>query len=141
MFSRLVIAAAAAAACLVLSLAASAAGPAPAVASASAGAGAARVTLAPASGPPGARVRISGSGFAAGASVAVLFDRTRVLQVLADGVGALAGGFAVPLSAQPGWHQVSAIGNGALAQARFLVNANWWMFRGGASHLGWNQFE
>ncbi len=102
------------------------------------------VVLSPSTGPPGTAVTVSGAGFSAFEAVDVYVDTTDEALVSASGTGNFAGiTVAVPASAVPGAHYVTAVGrhSGRSAQAVFTVSTNWAQFRYSARHKGTNPFE
>jgi len=95
--------------------------------SASRAAIAATLTLTPTVGPPTALVDASGSGFQARELVAFYFDRTRVGSARATRAGTVARTLAVPATALPGNHAITAKGltSRLLARATFTVRTDW----------------
>jgi outer membrane protein assembly factor BamB len=104
----------------------------------------AAMRLSPTSGPPGARLTVSGSGFGAGETVGIYFDRTRLGQALTDAGGAFPRtAVVVPYAAPPGRHAVLAVGAvSALSAAKtFTVSVDWPSFRHDAANTGTNPYE
>jgi len=102
------------------------------------------VTVSPTSGPPTDNVTVSGSGFGADEAVEISFDTSD----LAFGVTVSNGSFtgirlAIPATATPGVHSISAVGtvSGTTAQTSFVVQTNWPQFHFGPAHLGYNATE
>lgn len=75
------------------------------------------------SGPAGASVKVSGSGYAAGEVVDIFFDARLVGTVDADGKGKVSGAIEVPKDADKGWHLVTVSGqtSGLSAAAPYSV--------------------
>jgi outer membrane protein assembly factor BamB len=104
----------------------------------------ARVKPSPSSGPPTARILVSGSGFGAQESVSISFDRTPIAQTRTDASGAFSRVPAsIPSAAVPGVHPVIAVGSisGKIATAKFTVNTDWPAFRHDSAHTGVNLYE
>ena len=87
----------------------------------------AAIALKPAVGPPTTRVQVDGSGFGAGETVAISFDRSLLAPTVADAAGAFRIRVTVPASAHPGSHVIEADGqaSGLAAQKVFLVRTDW----------------
>jgi outer membrane protein assembly factor BamB len=101
------------------------------------------VTPAPSSAHPGQTVTIKGSGFADNEAVDVYFDTTDTLLLVASATGTLSGSIAVPASATPGAHSITAIGRRSTdaAQHALSVSTAWTQFGFGAAHVGVNPYE
>jgi outer membrane protein assembly factor BamB len=87
-----------------------------------------QVSVQPASGPPGATVTVTGSGFDANQDIDLYAGTTNQAIVVTSSAGAFSySGFVIPASAQPGNVWVSAVepSSGLSAQASFLVQVNW----------------
>ncbi len=80
---------------------------------------------APASGPAGASVKVTGGGFAAGESVQVSFDGTVLATVTTNSSGGFTVGITVPSGASIGGHVIKAAGQTSkrTAQRWFAVTA------------------
>ena len=99
------------------------------------------IKLTPTFDHPGAKIAVSGKGFAAHAVIDIYFDGTDELLATANARGKFKKhSFKVPADADPGEHWVTAVerGDGRGAQAQFLVSASWVEFnyqpRGGRSN-------
>jgi outer membrane protein assembly factor BamB len=103
----------------------------------------AAVKVTPAFAHPGQSVTVSGSGFAAGESVQIAFDRTPATLLTADGSGLINGSAIVPTSATPGGHTFQATGQTSSATASAMVNVdtNWALPGFSASGTGDNLYE
>jgi outer membrane protein assembly factor BamB len=102
------------------------------------------IVLSAGSGHPGGTVTVSGAGFAAYEAVDVYLDATDEALASASGTGNFAGiTLAVPSSAVPGTHYITAVGrhSGISAQAAYTVSTNWAQFRYSLRHKGANPFE
>jgi outer membrane protein assembly factor BamB len=102
------------------------------------------VKLSPTIGPPGSTVTVSGYGFGTDEAVDIYFDTTDEALAITGPKGAFHGiTIAVPGSATPGTHWVTAVGrnSGPNAQKSFTVNTNWPQFHNGPLHLGNNTTE
>jgi outer membrane protein assembly factor BamB len=103
-----------------------------------------KITLSAKTGPPTGTVRVSGSGFGANETVDIYFDTTDEALASTNGSGKFSGiAIAVPATAQPGTHYVTADGRhtGRSAQASFGVNTNWSQSGYSAAHRGTNPYE
>jgi outer membrane protein assembly factor BamB len=86
------------------------------------------IKLSVASGPPTTNVQVSGSGFGDNTFVDIYFDSTDEALVLTNGTGAFSKiAIAVPASAVPGTHYISAVqrSTDGGAQAAFTVSTPW----------------
>jgi outer membrane protein assembly factor BamB len=102
------------------------------------------ITLSKKTGSPTAALTVSGTGFAAKAAIDIYFDTTDEVLVIAGSTGAFtAAPVAVPASAIPGSHWISAIqrSTGTGAQAAFSVNTNWNQAHFGVRRRGSNPYE
>jgi hypothetical protein len=100
------------------------------------------ITLTPTVGPPTTKVAVSGSGFDPYAPVDIYFDKTELAVTTTNGAGAFYSGIAVPASALPGTHWITARErSGKAAQKPFLVRTDWAQFRFGPDHKGLNPYE
>jgi outer membrane protein assembly factor BamB len=105
---------------------------------------AADIVLAPSTGPPTSTVTVSGTGFGANEGVDVFFDTTNAALAGADGTGNFGPiTVAVPGSATPGSHRISAEGRQSrtFAHATFTVATVWPQFRDQPEHHGHNGTE
>jgi outer membrane protein assembly factor BamB len=103
-----------------------------------------KITLSSKSGPPTGTVTVSGTGFGANETVDIYFDTTDEALASTNATGKFSGtAIAVPSSAQPGTHYVTADGRhtGRSAQASFLINTNWSQSSFSAAHRGANPYE
>jgi outer membrane protein assembly factor BamB len=101
-------------------------------------------TLAPASNHPDSTTNVSGTGFGADEAVDIYFDTTDEQLAVTGSNGAFpATPIAVPASALPGTHYITAIGrrSGDAAQKAFAVRTNWPKFGEGNHNQGANLFE
>jgi len=95
-------------------------------------------------GPPGTKVRVSGSGFSPNAAIDIYFDTTDEALANANGSGSFSNiVIPVPSSALPGEHWVSAeqVSSETGAQAPFRVNTNWLEFGFTANGKRLNPYE
>ncbi len=101
------------------------------------------ISLSPNIGPPTTKTLASGSGFLPNATVRISFDRTKLVQVTTDALGAFSKvSLQVPASALPGKHSVLAgVPGSTQAQTTFLVRTNWSQFHFSADHKGFNMYE
>jgi hypothetical protein len=102
------------------------------------------VSVNPRSGPPTDNVTIGGAGFGPSESVDIYFDTADLALAATSPAGAFSGiRLAIPASATPGPHSITAVGrqSGLGAQASFLVRADWPEFRGGPERQGYNPTE
>ena len=101
------------------------------------------VALSPNVGPPTQALTVAGSGFGASEAVDVYIDTVDTLLVVSTATGTFRVASAIPATAQPGNHYVTAIGrkSGDAAQAAFDVTTTWLESGFGAAHLAWNQYE
>jgi hypothetical protein len=101
------------------------------------------ITLKPMSGPPTAKVSVTGAGFGTSETVTVDFNATQVATATTSSTGTFTAGFTVPKSAQPGTYPVTATGqsSGLSASQNFLVRTNWPMLRFAVSGTGYNPYE
>jgi len=81
------------------------------------------ITVSPASGPPGASVTVTGSGWGANALVAITFDFSFLKEVNANSQGAFTTTVTIPTTATPGAHAIKANAGGAPVEAPFTVTA------------------
>ncbi len=98
----------------------------------------------PTSGPPGAKVIVSGSGFGSRELVDIDLDVTDLALVVATTGGSFSGiAIKVPASTLPGDHWVTAAGrsSGLAAQAPFTVSTDWPQFRMTLPHTAFNRTE
>jgi hypothetical protein len=104
---------------------------------------AATVTLTPTSGPPGAAVTVSGTGFDAGAAVDIFYGTSDVALATSNASGAVSFKMAIPTGAQPGsgWVTLDERRTHAAAQASFSVYTDWAQGGFGPSWRGYNPFE
>jgi len=102
------------------------------------------VALSVRSGPPTSTVRVSGAGFGASRTVDIYFDTTHEAVARTSGTGTFSGtAIAVPASAVPGKHHITAVErhSGSKAQALFLVRTNWAQYHYSSSRTGLNPYE
>jgi outer membrane protein assembly factor BamB len=101
------------------------------------------VTPVPATGHPGQTIAITGSGFADSEAVDVYLDTTDTLLLVTSATGTLSGSIALPASATPGAHSITAIGRRSTdaAQHALTVSTPWTQFGYGAAHVGVNPYE
>lgn len=102
------------------------------------------IALSKPGGPPTTTLTVSGAGFEAFEAVDLYFDSTQEALVSANATGNFSGaGFAVPASASPGLHQITAVGrrSGLSAQTTFTVSTPWTMFHYSLKHKGSNPYE
>ena len=102
------------------------------------------ITMSKKTGPPTTALTVSGTGFAAKAAIDIYFDTADEILVIAGSTGAFtAAPVAVPASAVPGNHWISAIqrSTGTGAQAAFSVNTNWNQSHFGTRRRGSNPYE
>ena len=101
------------------------------------------LTLRPNVGPPTTVTTVTGSGFAANETVDLFFDTTSEVLASTSAAGSFVQRLAVPASASPGRHSITADGRAShlSAQRSFLVQTNWSTFRGTAQHTGVNPYE
>ena len=94
-------------------------------------------------GPPTEAVKVTASDFGASETVDITFDSTAVASGTTNSSGALSVTFAVPTSAVPGTHTVTASGqsSGLVASRAFLVRTNWAEFHFDATSSGHNPYE
>jgi outer membrane protein assembly factor BamB len=106
-------------------------------------AGTPSITLSSASGPPGSKVTVTGSNFAASELVDVYFNTIDMVLASASPSGGFTISFKVPSSAQPGTNWVTAAGrhSGLSAQAAFTVQTDWAQFHNTANRRGHNTTE
>lgn len=101
------------------------------------------ISLAAVSGPPGAKLRISGSGFAPHVATDVYFDTQNVAAVTTDAAGTFSGiVFQAPASAMPGRHWISAVERSSRigSQVSFTVQSDWTEFHK-QNMMRWNGAE
>lgn len=100
-------------------------------------------SVSPASGPPGATVKVSAGGFDPRTRIDVFFDTSDVALVVSNASGAVTVSFPVPSSAQPGkhWITLDETKNHAAAQAAYTVVVNWLQGAWGPSWRGFNPYE
>jgi len=103
----------------------------------------ATLSLTPEVGPPTSEVRVQLRGFPAREVVDLFFDGERIVTETANPRGKLATQLAVPATATPGDHQVSARGrsSGLVASARLVVRTDWTQFHFDVARSGWDRFE
>src|SRR6266849_6120598 len=103
----------------------------------------ASIVLKPASGPPTAAFKVTGTGFGPSETVSVTFDTTALGSRVTDANGNFLFSTAVPASAQPGMHTVTATGatSGLSASRRFTVQTAWPQYQFDPAHTGFNPFE
>ena len=77
----------------------------------------------PNSGPAGAEVQISGTGFRADSPVVLVFDGEEVAGYLTDGNGSFTGVFVVPLRPNGVYYNIKASDRRSVAQAEFTVTS------------------
>src|SRR6266516_4413960 len=108
-----------------------------------ASAAAASIVLKPASGPPTTTFSVTGTGFGPSETVSVTFDTTALGSPVTDGNGNFSFSTAVPASAQPGKHTVTATGatSGLSASRSFKVQTAWPQYQFDPAHTGFNPFE
>jgi hypothetical protein len=101
------------------------------------------VSLAPSSGPPGAAVTVSGTGFDQNAAVDIFFGTADVGLATSNGSGTVSFKMAIPTTAQPGsnWITLDERRNHAAAQASYFVYTDWAQGGFGPSWRGYNPFE
>jgi outer membrane protein assembly factor BamB len=101
------------------------------------------VKTTPAAGHPTQVVTVSGTGFADGEAIDVYIDLTDTVLLVSSTTGTFTGTVAMPASAQPGAHYITAIGrkSGDAAQASFTVTTPWNEEGFGAAHLVLNPYE
>jgi outer membrane protein assembly factor BamB len=107
------------------------------------GAVAAAIVLRPSVGPPTLPFNVKGSGFGASETVDLTFDATLIGTATTSPAGAFKRRVAVPATATPGGHTVTATGehSGFTATAGFLVRTNWARFHFDDANTGFNPFE
>src|SRR2546425_1262296 len=103
----------------------------------------ARITLKPKMGPPTTRTKVVGRGFGSSEQVVVDFDASPVGAAMTDPAGSFTTRIRVPISAQPGDHQVTATGqaSGLSASKTFLVRTDWSNFHFDRRNSGFNRYE
>lgn len=96
-------------------------------ASSAAAQAAAKVTLSPATAPPGTPEKVLGSGFAAGEVVDVLLDGSAAQTTVATTTGALSTNLPLPASMKPGNHDITAVGRTSAsgAHAALTITTPW----------------
>jgi serine/threonine-protein kinase len=101
------------------------------------------ITLKPTSGPPTAKVSVTGVGFGSTEGVVVKFGTIQVATATTSAVGGFSTTFKVPKSEQPGTYPVTATGqvSGLKATKNFLVRTNSPQFRFNAALSGANPYE
>ena len=93
-------------------------------------------------GPPTTATKAKGSAYPAGDAITVTFDSTTVASATTSATGTFAAPFAVPASAVPGPHTVSAFDVlGLGASAPFLVRTDWTSSRFDSKGSGFNPYE
>jgi eukaryotic-like serine/threonine-protein kinase len=103
-----------------------------------------RVVLSATSGPPGATIAVSGSGFAARETVEVSFAAADTTAGHTNRAGSFSGvRVKVPVAAVPGTYRIRAVGrrSGRRAGANFAVHTNWAQYGHGPARTGYNPDE
>src|SRR5205814_5117047 len=93
---------------------------------------------------PTAKVKVSGTGFAAHENVDIYFDKKDEATAVTDGSGNFSDAkIKVPANAIPGKHKITAIGqsDGVNARKPFLVRTDWAQFHFGPAKDGANAYE
>lgn len=102
------------------------------------------VSVSPSVNPPSTSTNASGSGFGDNEAVDIYFDTTDETLTVTNASGAFSAvATAVPASALPGTHWITAIGrhSGLAAQAKFTVRTNWAQTGYGYQNKSYNPFE
>jgi outer membrane protein assembly factor BamB len=102
------------------------------------------ITLSKKSGPPTARILVSGRGFDPNVGVDIFFDTKDRALVITNRKGEFHdAGIYAPRSAPPGDHWVTALErtNHKGAQQPFLIQTNWSQFHFAPNHEGLNPYE
>jgi outer membrane protein assembly factor BamB len=102
------------------------------------------IRLSPATGPPGSTVLVAGAGFGRHEAVDLYFDISDEALASASGTGKFSAiPVALPASALPGTHYITAVGrhSGLSAQVRVTVATDWPQYRYGNKHTALNPFE
>ena len=102
------------------------------------------VVLSPTSGPPGAAIRVSGSGFAARETVDVSFAAAATTVGHTNRAGRFSGVLVkVPIGTVPGTYRIRAVGrrSGRRAGANFAVHTNWAQYGHGPARTGYDPDE
>jgi len=94
-------------------------------------------------GPPTTRLGAQGSGFGPSEVVDLTFDVSPLAKARTDPTGSFTRKIAVPASALPGDHTITATGeqSGLSASAGFTVRTDWPMFRFSLNRTGHNPYE
>jgi outer membrane protein assembly factor BamB len=111
---------------------------------AEAGAAGPAVTVSPGVNPPSTSTNASGTGFGATEAVDLYFDTTDEALVVTNASGAFASkALAVPATALPGIHWITAIGrhSGLAAQVLFTVRTDWAQKGYGSQNKAFNPYE
>jgi outer membrane protein assembly factor BamB len=100
-------------------------------------------SAAPKTGPPTTSATVSGNAFGPYEPVDVYFDTTDLALVTASASGSWSATIAVPSSAVPGAHAITAVGrsSGLSAQTTFAVRTNWPQLAFSSLHRGRNPYE
>lgn len=100
------------------------------------------ITLKPTSGPPTAKVSVTGAGFGTSETVTVT-DFGLSQSAVTSSTGTFTATFTVPKTAPSGKYPVTATGQTShlSATAYFLVRTNWPQIRFGATGTGYNPYE
>jgi len=104
----------------------------------------AAIRLSKVTGPPTTTVIVTGTGFGNSETVSATFDTTTTLgTTTTDNTGSFSLSIKIPAAAQPGYHEVKAIGqrSGLTASSPFHVRTDWAQFGFDAQHRGFNSYE
>ena len=96
------------------------------------------------SGHPGSRVKLSGSGFAAGEPIELTFDGMELTRLESSGTGGFSNQpVAIPATATAGSHSLGALGllSGSATSVIYRVSWDWPQFHADQQHTGVSQFE
>ena len=101
------------------------------------------LTLTATTGHPSGSVVASASGFGASEAVDLYFDTADTELLVSSSSGVLTGTVAIPASAAPGVHYITAVGrrSGDAAQAAYTVSTPWTQYGYGIAHRGMNPYE
>src|SRR5262249_2216101 len=92
-------------------------------------------------GPPTLPIRVTVTGAAPGAPVAVTFGDSPLVSGTAGVDGTFRGTGHVPRSAQPGAYWVTATSGTSRVRRDFLVRSDWHQYGAEADHRGVNRYE
>jgi outer membrane protein assembly factor BamB len=103
----------------------------------------AQISVSPSVSPPTLPFTVRGAGFGSIETIDVTFDGAAIGQAESNVMGSFAARVAVPGTAHPGGHTVTATGeeSGSIASVPFVVRTSWSRFHFDIASTGYNPYE